>query len=175
MHSVPHYPAEDAKQRASSLSVRRGGNCPNSAEVLQQLLWAHHHHSSSNDGATPPASAPPPTLHLVASLPAADSAGTARIAASFAGPRGHADADAAGWVPVSLAHSVCRAGHGDAASSYIVRSAATGSRTIVNFNDLPEMTAGEFAGVVAAFAEAGGQAGGEETTWWHFEVSVATE
>jgi ketohexokinase len=51
-----------------------------------------------------------------------------------------------------------------------MRSADTGSRTIVNFNDLPEMTIREFEVIADGFAadEHGhGEGGG---CWWHFEV-----
>lgn len=76
---------------------------------------------------------------------------------------------------VDVSHCLYRTGHDAAASSYIVRSGATGSRTIVNFNDLPEMTAGEFEGIVDALSgevgvEDGG--GGGDGCWWHFEVST---
>ncbi len=44
----------------------------------------------------------------------------------------------------------------------------------MNYNDLPEMTAGEFEGVVEAFVRAregdGEGGGGGEGCWWHFEV-----
>ena len=36
--TVPSYPAEDAKQRATSTSKRLGGNTINSATVLSQLV-----------------------------------------------------------------------------------------------------------------------------------------
>jgi ketohexokinase len=36
--SVPHYPQEDEKLRATNIVQRRGGNGPNTLEVLQQLI-----------------------------------------------------------------------------------------------------------------------------------------
>lgn len=59
-----------------------------------------------------------------------------------------------------------RAGAALPASSYIIRSEATGSRTIVSQVPLAEMTEDEFAGAVAAFAAAAE----DEESWWHFEV-----
>ena len=78
---------------------------------------------------------------------------------------------------VDASHCLYRTGHDAAASSYIVRSGATGSRTIVNFNDLPEMTAGELEGIVDALTGevgvvGGGGGGGGDGCWWHFEVST---
>ncbi len=35
--SVPHYPIEDEKLRATEIVRRRGGNCPNTLEVVAQL------------------------------------------------------------------------------------------------------------------------------------------
>ncbi|TPX17266.1 uncharacterized protein E0L32_012256 [Thyridium curvatum] len=140
--SVPHYPEEDSKLRATTLEVRRGGNCPNTAEVLQELL--------RNSSTTSEARDLQPWL--VSSLPAAESPGALKIISSFG--------DGA---VVRLDHCMYRDGCTEAASSYIIRSQKTGSRTIVNYNGLPEMTVGEFAAVVDAFA-------GEQETWWHFEV-----
>lgn len=65
---------------------------------------------------------------------------------------------------MSLDHCFFRDGFDEAASSYIIRSAVDDTRTIVNYNDLPEMTADEFGTVVARFQDLG------EETWWHFEV-----
>ena len=48
------------------------------------------------------------------------------------------------------------------ASCYIIKSQATGSRTIVNYNDLPDMTVNEFIDSVNAMAT--------QITWFHFEV-----
>lgn len=35
---VPRYPEEDSKLRATSLTKRRGGNTPNTLEVLEQMI-----------------------------------------------------------------------------------------------------------------------------------------
>ncbi|KAL7931154.1 Ribokinase-like protein [Trichoderma chlorosporum] len=136
--SVPQYPQEDAKQRASSLEVRRGGNCPNSLEVLQQLV-------GPQDALR---------MYLVSPLPSESSPATQRIKASF----GESS-------PVSFQHCLYRETHTQAASSYIFRSKQTGSRTIINYNDLPEMTVGEFESIVQRFRAS-------DETWWHFEGRI---
>ena len=136
--SVPHYPEEDSKLRATSLRERRGGNCPNSLEVLQQLV-------RDEDG-----------LHafLVSSLPEEQSPATRRIVASFGeGTR------------INFDHCLCRSGYTEAASSYVIRSEESGSRTLVNYNNLPDITLQEFQEVLQRFSSYG------EDTWWHFEVS----
>jgi hypothetical protein len=136
-HSVPHYLEEDEKLRASSLKIRRGGNCPNSLEVFQQL-------AQPQDAVR---------MYLVSPLPSESSPATQRVKASF----GESS-------PVSLEHCLYREMHTEAASSYIIRSEQTGSRTIVNYNNLPEMTIGEFEAIVRRFSS-------DDETWWHFEVS----
>lgn len=142
-HSVPHFPEEDSKLRATSLQVRRGGNCPNSLQVLAQLL--------SSD----PQQRDQLTLHLLACLPDAGAPATRSILSSF-GDEGNTRID--------FSHCLFRAGHDDPASSYIIRSCEIGSRTIVNFNDLPEMTVEEFEKIANDFVEQG------DECWWHFEV-----
>ncbi|KAJ4856244.1 pfkB family carbohydrate kinase domain-containing protein [Trichoderma breve] len=136
--SVPHYPQEDAKQRASSLEIRRGGNCPNSLEVLQQLV-------GPQDALC---------MHLVSPLPSSSSLATQHIKESF----GESS-------PVDFECCLYRETHTQAASSYIFRSKQTGSRTIINYNDLPEMTVDEFEAVVRRFNPS-------EETWWHFEGRI---
>ncbi len=114
-----------------------GGNGANSLEVLQQLV-------GPAEGVG---------LHLVSTLPGRSAAATRSILESFGG-----------GCAVDFEHCLYRESHDQAASSYIMRSAATGSRTIVSYSDLPEMTADEFGGVVAAFSSPGAE------TWWHFEA-----
>ncbi|KAL6849572.1 hypothetical protein ACO1O0_009113 [Amphichorda felina] len=137
--TVPFFPAEDSKLRATSLTTRRGGNCPNSLEVLQQLL---------SDDIKP---------YLVSCLPSKTSPATRRVIESY-GPASSID----------LQHCIHRERHTEAASSYIIRSEQTGSRTLVNYNDLPEMTVHEFERVALSF-------GSDQETWWHFEISVEVE
>ncbi|KAM5342602.1 hypothetical protein ACJ41O_013568 [Fusarium nematophilum] len=133
---VPFFPSEDSKLRATSLNIRRGGNCPNSLEVLEQLL-------TERDVLE---------VHLVSPLPSASSPATRRIISSF-GPVSKID----------FRHCLYREESTEAASSYIIRSEASGSRTLVNYNDLPEMTVEEFEPIVRSFAPT-------HETWWHFEV-----
>lgn len=133
---TPHYPGEDEKLRASSISHRRGGNCPNTLEVLQQLI-AHRKTSSKV------------SLHLVAVLPAKASVASQQILAGF-GPG------------VQLKHCIYREQFNEPASSYIIKSQVSGSRTIVNYNELPEMTVEEFTAIADKL--------GSNAAWFHFEV-----
>ncbi|KAI1312818.1 Ribokinase-like protein [Xylaria venustula] len=143
-HGVPHYPDEDSKLRASSLQVRRGGNCPNTLEVLQQLF-------RQEQGARQSAKIKP---YLVTCLPARNAPATVRIIESFGVD-----------TPVDFSRCIFRDNNQEPASSYIIRSSATGSRTLVNYNDLAEMTFDEFV----AAAE---KLGGEEEAWFHFEGRI---
>jgi ketohexokinase len=134
--SVPHYPSEDEKLRAQSISHRRGGNCPNTLEVLSQLQA----HSSSSALVE---------LVLFAVFPARESAATQMITSSLPG--------------VDLSHCIYRDDCVEAASSYIIRSEESGSRTIVNYNDLTEMSFEEFETFVRDMSPAVNE-------HWHFEV-----
>lgn len=140
--SVPHYPEEDAKLRATNLKVRRGGNGGNSLEVLQQFL--------------PPSPQSDLALHLVTTLPNRHAAATAKVVSSFGSNS-----------PVDLSYCIYRDDQTEAASSWIMSSQATGTRTIVNHNCLAEMTVDEFVNVTDAFRDKD-----EATLWWHFEVCV---
>jgi ketohexokinase len=113
---VDHYPPEDEKLRASRLEKRRGGNVPNTLEVVQQLLQRQR-------GSVP--------LFLLAVMPSYSSPATQQIRSSL-GPR------------VDFSHCLYRELSSEAPSSYIIKSLATNSRTIVNYNELAEMTADEF-------------------------------
>jgi len=137
--TVPHYPAEDAKLRATALSRRRGGNCPNTLEVLQQLVDIEHEKEPDAY-----------SLVLLAVLPNQTSPATELISKSLPG--------------VELKHCIYRDGCSEAASSYIIRNEATDTRTIVNYNELPEMTLEEFARVVEELKD--------EAEWWHFEGRI---
>ncbi|KAL2288740.1 hypothetical protein FJTKL_03414 [Diaporthe vaccinii] len=138
--SVPRYPEEDAKLRATNLKVRRGGNGGNSLEVLQQFL------------STPPDLA----LHLVTTLPNRHASATAKVVSSF-GPDSLVD----------LSHCLYRDDQTEAASSWIMSSQATGTRTIVNHNGLDEMTTDEFVNVADAFHDQDAA-----DMWWHFEGRI---
>ncbi|KAI1111127.1 Ribokinase-like protein [Nemania sp. NC0429] len=142
--TVPSYPDEDSKLRASSLQVRRGGNCPNTLEVLQQLLWEERGARGRSAKVRP---------YLVTCLPSRSAPATARIIESFGVE-----------TVVDFSRCIFREENRDPASSYIIRSLATGSRTLVNYNDLAEMTLSEF---VAATEGLGGH-----DTWYHFEGRI---
>lgn len=115
---------------------RRGGNCPNTLEVLQQLLDFSKSHSVS--------------LALCAILPSSSSTGTQQVKSSL-GPR------------VDLTSCIYREECDEAASCYILRSLSTDTRTIVNYNELPEMTSKEFIVVADGLKH--------EMSWCHFEAS----
>ena len=134
--SVPYYPGEDEKLRATNLLQRRGGNCPNTLQVLRQLTELDPRDSV--------------ITMLSAILPSRSSTGTQEIESSL-GPG------------ISLRGCIYREEHQQPASSYILRSQASDTRTIVNYNALPEMTREEFISLVAGMRE--------ELTWCHFEVS----
>jgi len=63
---------------------------------------------------------------------------------------------------IDLSHCLYREQCAEAPSSYITRSLATGSRTIVNYNDLPEMTTNEFRSMADEISD--------EASMYHFEV-----
>ncbi|CAN8095839.1 unnamed protein product [Discula destructiva] len=125
--NIPNYPVEDAKLRATSIKTRRGGNCGNSLEVLEQYV-------PEDLG-----------LHLVTVLPNRESAATKKVLSSFSGTR------------VDVSHSVYREHQTEAASCYVLQSQATGSRTILSHNDLDDMTLEEFIDIAAAFKDRDGQ------------------
>ncbi|EPE02944.1 pfkb family kinase [Ophiostoma piceae UAMH 11346] len=159
--SVPHFPGEDDKLRATSMQVRRGGNCPNSIEVMQQLARAGSA-GSAGDGLQ---------MHLVSCLPDLASPSAAMIAGSLGAALPSPSLSPSGppQDPSPLATCIFRAGHANPASCYIIRSAATGSRTIVNHNDLPDMTFDEFKDVVARLRDSTHDGDDE---WWHFEGRI---
>ncbi|KAL8715500.1 MAG: hypothetical protein Q9220_000835 [cf. Caloplaca sp. 1 TL-2023] len=134
---VERYPAEDEKLRASRIIKRRGGNCPNTIEVLQQLLDTVPNNSEVS-------------IALCATLPSRSSTGYQEIQSSFTEPS-------------ALQYCICRDDASEPASSYIIRSSAADSRTIINYNGLQEMTVEEFASVADKLGKIG-------LAWCHFEV-----
>ncbi|KAI4205133.1 MAG: hypothetical protein LQ348_001195 [Seirophora lacunosa] len=134
--TVDRYPSEDEKLRASSIVRRRGGNCPNTLEVFQQLLDLN-------------ANAAFISLALCAVLPSRSSPAYQEITSSFA-------------PATDLTDCICREDNNEPASSYIIRSSANESRTIINYNALREMSVEEFASVVDGI--------GQWMGWCHFEV-----
>lgn len=67
---------------------------------------------------------------------------------------------------ISFRGCIYREGVEEPASSFVIRSEETGSRTIVNYNGLEEMRLDEFKRVVE------GANVGELESWWHFEVRL---
>lgn len=90
-----------------------------------------------------------PPLSLIAVLPAQTSVASKQIRDAFE-PQ------------VSLKHCIYRQEFEEPASSYIIKSQASGSRTIVNYNELPEMKLEEFIQIADKL--------GAEVRWYHFEV-----
>lgn len=133
---TPYYPGEDDKLRASSIIRRRGGNCPNTLEVLQQLVA---HHSTETR----------PSLNLISILPAKESLASQQIRSQF---EPH----------VRLDHCIYREQFQELASCFIIKSQSTGSRTVVNYNELPEMTVEDFIPIADKL--------GPQASWFHFEV-----
>ncbi|OOQ91606.1 pfkB family kinase [Penicillium brasilianum] len=133
--TTQYYPGEDEKLRATNVTRRRGGNCPNMLEVLQQLTF----HESTVEELP---------LALITILPAKSSIASQKIKSAF-GTR------------VNLDHCIYREEFEEPASCYIIKSQSTGSRTIVNYNSLTEMTLEEFTGVANEL--------GPKARWFHFE------
>ncbi|OQE28735.1 hypothetical protein PENSTE_c003G08096 [Penicillium steckii] len=131
-----HCPEEDEKLRASQISKRRGGNCPNTLEVMDQLANA-----SSQDL----------SMNLVTVLPARSSVASQQLLSDLE-PR------------IRMGNCFYREGFEEPASSYIIKSQATGSRTIVNYNALPEMEVAELIHVLDGLAP--------DTAWFHFEGRI---
>ncbi|KAL5406321.1 hypothetical protein PMIN03_007886 [Paraphaeosphaeria minitans] len=148
--SVSRFPNEDEKHRATGHTQRRGGNCTNTLEVLSQLVeQGRQTHEDAQDH-----------LYLLAVLPARQSTDVQFITQS---------------VPSVNIDTGCifREEFGNAASSYIIQSAANNSRTTVSHNPLPEMTTQEFIdGASAIWAQSK-----VKRHWFHFEgrIPIVTE
>jgi hypothetical protein len=167
--TVPHFPPEDAKLRATSLTTRRGGNCPNTVQVFHQLVQS----SPANTSVT---------SHLISPLPSRSSPATQQILSSF--DDSSASTDQADGTSRSTGTTTQRSvlnfkwclyreEHTSPASSYIVRSTATSSRTIINYNELEEMSLGEFVKIAEEITSSVGSDdadGDADGCWWHFEV-----
>lgn len=137
--SVSHFPAEDEKLRATSLTHRRGGNGPNTLEVLHQLV------KNKTDKLL---------LSLCCVLPSEDSPAVEEVKKSL-GER------------IDFSLCIYRPKFTEAASSYIISSQETGSRTIVNYNELPEMEVAELVSIADKVKD--------ESCWYHFEVRQAIQ
>ncbi|KAI8937645.1 hypothetical protein NX059_005350 [Plenodomus lindquistii] len=154
--TVPHFPQEDTKLRAQKMTRRRGGNTANSLEVLAQLI---EHEPAAYRGNPRIPDRPDTELHLIAVLPDYASEASRFITASLPG--------------VNLEQSIYRRDNSDAASSYIIQSQATLSRTIVSINPLPEMTVEEFQINLSSIKHSAGSSLPKPQTYWiHFEGRV---
>lgn len=116
--TVPHFPVEDQKLRASKLTRRRGGNSGNTLEVLSQLTRRLRVRQ--------------PQLLLITVLPAPNSPDTKLIRSSL--PNIGLDSGC-----------IYRIDAQQAASSYIIQNTENDSRTIVSINELAEMELLEFS------------------------------
>ena len=169
--TVPYFPPEDSKLRATSLIRRRGGNCPNTLEVLSQLL----HLDVRSDV----------ELSLVATLPAGASRDIEFIKKSFYHSSATQDGKHEGEQNpklspprVNLDHCLYREDFSEPVSSYVISSTATTSRTIINHNALPEMTYDEFIGISEALlgsldsSSLGSEVAADGRLWFHFEGRI---
>jgi len=129
--SVPNFPAEDDKIRASAVARRRGGNCPNTVDVLQQLC-------NTDSGET----GVDIKLNLVVVLPKPSSSAVQDIYRSF-GPG------------VDLSKCIYRNEFAEPSSSYIIKNLASDTRTIISYNAMPNMKLDEFTQIASSF---GGEA-----------------
>ncbi|KAH9868178.1 hypothetical protein J1614_007250, partial [Plenodomus biglobosus] len=153
--TVPHFPQEDSKLRAKKITRRRGGNTANTLEVLAQLVQLDPFPSSGHKW-TP--EEPGTWLHLHSVLPSHSSNATRFIKDSLPG--------------INLEKSIFRQDHEEAASSYIIQSQATLSRTIVSVNALPEMTTDEFKAHIGAIAKDHIHQRPQNNYWIHFEGRI---
>ncbi|KAF2438866.1 ketohexokinase [Karstenula rhodostoma CBS 690.94] len=148
--SVPKFPNEDEKLRATGHTRRRGGNCTNTLEVLSQLVARGEQTKGE----------PRAQLYLLSVLPERPSADIRFISQSI--PKVNIDTGC-----------IFREGFENAASSYIIQAAANNSRTIVSHNPLPEMTTQEFIDGASAIWKQSEV----KQHWFHFEgrIPVVTE
>ncbi|KAK9419868.1 putative PfkB family kinase [Seiridium unicorne] len=124
--SVPHFVVEDDKLSASNVTRRRGGNSPNTIDVLEQLVSSDDK-TKANIG-----------LNLIAVLPDGSSPAVQEIRRSLGSG-------------VSTANCIYRHECDEPASSYIIKNLATDSRTIISYNTLPDMNFEEFSQIAKSF------------------------
>ena len=177
--TVPHFPEEDSKLCASSLTRRRGGNCPNTLEVLQQLTQLERDDKSSSPVITTELV---PELFLIATLPSRKSAQISLIDSSFdrshistnttTSPMHTPTSSGIAQAPrVDLSHCVYREDFTEPVSSYIISSQSTSSRTIMNHNTLPEMTREEFVSLTRDLLRPSPVEAFDQV-WFHFEGRI---
>lgn len=130
---------EDDKIRASDLTRRRGGNSPNLIDVLGQLFDREDRQNISIG------------LNLVVVLPNRSSPAVQEIFQSL-GPG------------INTTHCIHREESSEPSSSYIIKSLASDSRSIISYNALADMKLDEFKLIAASLSQ--------EAPWFHFEVSI---
>ncbi|KAK7985650.1 pfkB family kinase [Apiospora saccharicola] len=142
--SIPHFVDENENLRASSVIRRRGGTCPNTVEVLQQLV------SGRVEG-------PGLRVHLVAVLPDLFTSATWDAEGSFGGTFRREG---------NIEHCIYREDQVELATRYIIRNLARSSKakTIIHNNPLEDMTFAEFKKVAKTL--------GTDATWYHFEGRI---
>ena len=127
------------------MTRRRGGNTANTLEVLSQLLPTHNLDQETSTYST--------ELSLLTVLPDQNSPDTRNVIASL---------------PDVSSRLFCyREGENVAASSYIIQSVETLSRTIVSANPLQEMTIEEFKAAIEPLIPLN-----EADAWIHFEGRI---
>lgn len=173
--TVPYFPEEDTKLRALSLTTRRGGNCPNTLEVLSQLVDKFVVHDDDSATSLPKDEDPltsKPKLALIATLPSRSSPQIPFIKSSFDVKDNDLEADKTTKDEpedlVDLSKCIHREAFMDPITSYIICSQAASSRTIVNHNELPEMTLDEFINATSEIMEENGS----DQFWFHFEGRI---
>lgn len=158
--TVPHYPAEDEKLRATKIEQRRGGNCPNTLEVVAQLTIVSNRARSRAPGFAEWKDMGGTELALIAVLPNKRSARSNDICESM--------------IDVDTDSAIFRDKFYDAATSYIIKNTENGSRTIVNYNELPEMTVEEFqdSSVYLGRKYVYDYGFNHHSGWYHFEGRI---
>ncbi len=158
--TVPHYPAEDEKLRATQIVRRRGGNCPNMLEVVAQLTIVSNEGRNKTSGFAEWKEGGGTELALVAVLPNKRSPIRKDILKSMTG--------------VDLDSAIFRHEIYEAANSFIIKSMQSGTRTIVNYNQLPEMTFEEFKECFQSLSRKYVHDYGydHQSGWYHFEGRI---
>ncbi|KAF3050762.1 hypothetical protein E8E11_009806 [Didymella keratinophila] len=145
--SVPQFPQEDTKLRATKVERRRGGNTANALEVFTQLLPRQGDRDESTYTSE---------QYLLTVLPEYLSEDSKAVMLSLPG--------------ISSELCLFRKDERLAASSYIIQSAQNQTRTIVSANPLDEMTLEEFKKGVAPLID--DPKIGKDDVWIHFEGRI---
>ncbi|TPX31849.1 hypothetical protein SmJEL517_g04937 [Synchytrium microbalum] len=141
------YPQEDSKYRASAVTRRRGGNGGNTLCVLNQY-------------------------RRVKSKTGVDVDLGLEFIGVFAGDRANAEKtnsvvmDLTKRVGISLSQSIFRGNQYETPTAWIIST--PDSRTVINYNEVPEMTASEFIERLGPVLDARSAVGGYKG-WFHFE------